>query len=214
MRKLILLLLITFSSIAYANDEMVYQLEQRINELTDKVEQLSHQNNILQKKLDSLAEDVEFRMKGLESKPKAESSAKTAASAKAADPKLSKVKFDEAYALLKEQKYGEAEVAFSDFLDAYPKSEYAGNAYYWLGESFMLRKRYDKAAVNYLQSFSKFPKNSKADLSILKLSSALHALGKKKESCAMLAKLKAKNASLTPTMQGLLKKELAKSGCK
>ena len=180
MRKIIILLLIAISDIAYANDDAVYNLEQRVNELTDKIEQLTHQNSVLQKKLDALAEDVEFRMKGLESKPKA-SAEKSVAPAKAVDPKLSKIKFDEAYNMLKEQKYAEAETAFTEFLENYPKSEYAGNAYYWLGESFMLRKRFDKAAVNYLQSLTKFPKNSKADISTLKLYNALNALGKKKE---------------------------------
>lgn len=214
MRKFIFSLLIILSGIAYANDDLVYQLENRVNELTDKIEKLEHQNNVLQKKLDSLAEDVEFRMKGIENKSNKSSQEKETKSVKSADPKSSKVKFDEAYALLTSQKYEEAENAFSSFVSNYPKSEYTGPAYYWLGESFMLRKRYDKAAVNYLQSFSKFPKNSKADLSTLKLASALHALGKKKDSCAMLAKLKAKNDSLSGAMQNLLKKETAKLGCK
>lgn len=214
MSRFFILLYIIVSGFAYADDEMVYNLGRRVNELTEKLEQLEHKNYLLQKRLDSLAEDVEFRMKGLSAKPKAESSEDAPVAAKQADSKQSKVEFDAAYNLLKEQKYDEAEKAFTQFLDSHPKSEYAGNAYYWLGESFALRKRFDKAAVNYLQSFNKFPKNSKADISILKLSVALNMLGKKKESCSMLAKLKAKNDSLSAAMQQMLQKELAKSSCK
>lgn len=214
MRKLIFLLIITFSALACA-DDMVYQLEQRINELTDKVEKLTHENDLLQQRIDSLSEDVDFRIKGLENKSSTTQKATPPTKAnKKTDPKLAKAQFDKAYDLLKNQKYSEAETALSNFISNYPKSEYTGNAYYWLGESFMLRKKYDKAAVNYLQSFNQFPKNSKADLSILKLSSALNALGKKKEACTMLDKLKAKNASLSTTMQKLLKKELSNNGCK
>ncbi|MCT4634632.1 MAG: tol-pal system protein YbgF [Rickettsiales bacterium] len=215
MRNLFFLLIITFSSISYA-DDIVYQLEQRINELTDKVERLSHENDLLQQKIDSLSEDVDFRIREIEKKSSTSANKTTTSTknTKKTDPKLIKAQFDKAYDLLKKQKYTEAETALSKFISNYPKSDYTGNAYYWLGESLMTRKKYDKAAVNYLQSFNQFPKNSKADLSILKLSSALNALGKKKEACTMLAKLKPKNSSLSSTMQKLLKKELASNGCK
>ena len=231
MNKLFLLLLLVIANIAYADpsdsDDYVANLEQRINELTDKMEQLIHQNNLLQKKFDSLSQDVDFRMRELESKkPSAaaqvvkENDDKEAKAipkeepVKQGDPKLAKEQFEHAYNLLKEQKYQEAEVALNEFLKTYPKSEYSGNAYYWLGESFMLRKRYDKAAVNYLNSVSKFPKSNKADLSMLKLSIALNKLGKNKEACTILAKLKAKKDKLNPAATKLLEKELAKSSCK
>jgi tol-pal system protein YbgF len=215
MRKRIFIWLLFFANAALANDGEIYHLEQRVNELTDKVEQLTHQNSILQKKMDALASDVEFRMKAVESKPKAaKSEEKQEKVTKSKDPNQIKKQFDDAYSLLQGQKYEEAETAFSEFVASYPKSEYTGNAYYWLGETFMLRKRYDKAAVNYIMSFDKFPKNNKADLSMLKLSTALKNLGKKKEACATLAKLKAKKDKLSASMQKLLAKELSNSGCK
>ncbi len=234
MNKLILLLLLVIANIAYADpsdsDDYVANLEQRVNELTDKLEQLVHQNDILQKKFDSLAKDVDFRVSELESKKRPaapvavendqesakeeEKIAPKEEPVKPGDPKLAKEQFEHAYTLLKEQRYEEAEVALNEFLKAYPKSEYSGNAYYWLGESFMLRKRYDKAAVNYLSSVSKFPKSSKADLSMLKLSMALNKLGKAKEACTILAKLKLKKDKLNPAATKLLEKELAKSSCK
>jgi tol-pal system protein YbgF len=210
MAKILFIWLVLFAKLALANDDMVYNLERRVNELTDKIEQLTHQNSQLQKKFDSLASDVEFRLKEAESKPK--TTKETVAKSK--DPAQIKKQFDEAYALLQNQNYDQAEEAFSNFVAAYPKSEYTGNAYYWLGETFMLRKRYDKAAVNYIMSFDKFPKNSKADLSMLKLASALKALGKKKEACATLAKLKTKKDKLSASMQKLLTKELSNNGCK
>jgi len=215
MLRVFLLLLI--ANIAYAEedtqDDMVYHLEQRVNELTNKTEQLTHKNALLQKQVDALSSDVEFRFKELEAKSKAVP-AKGELAKKPADPKKAKVAFGKAYALLKEQKYKEAQLALEGFLQSYPNSEYSGSAYYWLGESFMLRKNYNKAAVNYIQSFTKFPKNSKADLSMLKLASALNSLDKKKEACSTLAKLKAKQDKLDSATQKLLQKEVVKSGCK
>ena len=213
MIRLTLLLWLMVTNIAHADDETV-MLEQRVNELTDKLEQMEHKNDLLQKKLDSLAADIEFRLKEFEGKSKVAPTATKQDVVKAVDPKQSKVEFDNAYSLLKEQKYEEAEVSLSNFIKKYPKSEYTGNAYYWLGESFMLRKRYDKAAANYIQSFNKFPKNSKADLSMLKLVSALNILGKKKEACNELGKLKSRKDSLSPVLQKLLQKEALKINCK
>ncbi len=215
MIRVVIVLLFTFiiSGLAYAeNDEAVAQLEQRINELTDKLEQLTHKNDILIKRLDVLAADVEYRFKAVDTHNLAQEN--QTKPVKLGNPKQVKPEFDKAIALLKEQKYEEAEQALNIFVKAYPSSEYTGNAYYWLGESFMLRKKYDKAAINYILSFSKFPKNNKADLSMLKLSAALNMLGKKKESCSMLAKLKLKRDSLSPAMQKMLQKEINKTECK
>lgn len=212
MRAILLLIIITLANFVYANDD-VYALEQRVNELTDKLEQLTHQNNLLQKRLDALAEDVEFRFKNSQAKSSNAKPEQAEVPVKSKNSKEEKLKFDQAYDLLKEQQYDDAEKAFTSFLEAYPKGEYAGNAYYWLGESFALRKRFDKAAVNYLQSFHKFPKNSKADISMLKLSVALNALGKKKESCSIISKLKAKQDSLNAALKQMLQKELAKGNC-
>lgn len=218
-RKFIVILLL-ITSFAYAEDfenedNFVSTAEPTTTDLIDKIEKLEHKNHLLEKKLEALATDVEYRFKELEKKS---SSSKVAADKPArknveADPKQAKVHFENALILLQDQQYEEAEQAFTQFISDYPNNAYTGNAYYWLGESFMLNKRYDKAAVNYLQSFSKFPKNDKADLSMLKLSSALNILGKKKESCAILAKLKAKKDTLNQSTKKLLQKELKQNSC-
>jgi tol-pal system protein YbgF len=211
-RKTIILLIILTANISYANeDDAVYELQQRINELTNKIEQLEHKNDLLAKKVDTLATDVEYRFKEINTKSK--KTAETPA-VKPGDPKKAKTEFEKAINLLKAQKYSEAERALSIYVKAYPQNEYTGNAYYWLAESFMLRKKYEKAAMNYITSFNKFPKNSKADLSMLKLSSALNELGKKKEACSTLKKLTVKKSSLSQAMQKMLQKEVSKINCK
>lgn len=220
MIKYVFLILIFFSNLSYAEnfdeDNFLNEnaSEPTITQLTDKIERLEHEYKLLQKKYESLATDVEYRFKQLESNQNKSTSNAKIEPSKNTDPKLAKTKFTDAYSLLREQKYNEAEAAFSEFIKLYPNNSYTGNAYYWLGESFMLRKRYDKAALNYLQSFSKFPKNDKADLSMIKLSSALNLLGKKKEACAVISKLKVKKDQLNPTLQKLLNKETKIANCK
>ena len=211
-RIITVFLTIIIANIAYAEtDDLVVNLEQRINELTNQLEQLTHKNDLLLKKLDSLAEDIEYRIKMLEKQnPNQTQQVKKT---KVTDPKQIKEAFDKALGLLKAQRPLEAEQALDSFAKTYPNSEYTGNAYYWLGESFMSRKKYDKAAINYILSFNKFPKNNKANLSMLKLFSALNALGKKKEACAVLTKLKLKTNSLSPTLKTMLQKEVNKAKC-
>lgn len=210
MIRLIMFLLLT-TNIAYAEfSESENDIEQRLNELTDKIEQLTHKNDLLQKRLEAVTTDIEYRFKELHQAKQNEPEV-----IKPGNPKKAKEEFDKAYGLLKTQKYLEAETALSSFVQAYPNNnEYTGNAYYWLGESFALRKKYNKAAINYIISFSKFPKNNKADLSMIKLVNALNALDKKKEACSTLAKLKLKKDKLSPAVKNLLAKEEKKTNCK
>lgn len=216
MVRLALLLLFLVSSVASAENEDYTNLEQRINELTDKLEQLTHKNDILQKKFDALAEDVEFRFKQQQTTKTTPIENKQPAQETAVkkDPKNAKEDFDAALKLLKEQNYAAAEQALSSFVKSYPNSEYTGNAYYWLGESFLLRKKYEKAAINYIMSFNKYPKNNKADLSMIKLVTSLNILGKKKEACTTIAKIRAKKTVLSPALQKMFEKEIKKADCK
>jgi tol-pal system protein YbgF len=222
MNKILLLIVILFVNVTVnaVDEEFVSQLEQRINDLTDELERMNHKYDLLNNRLESLSKDYEFRLKEIEKGNNANIKTAQAVSDEAKtsktviNPKNAKNDFQQAFNLLKEKKYEQAEQALTEFVKNYPNSEYTGNAYYWLAESFMLRKNYNKAAINYIYSFNKFPKNSKADLSMLKLAVALNATGKTKESCALLVKLKAKRASLTPAMQKLLETESSKIKCK
>lgn len=209
-KNFIFFLIIITSFIANAETEDYTALEQRINQLTYKIEQLEHNNAVLEKKIESLTKapgkkQTEDIVETEAEERKVNSIKKTSGA---------KEEFEIALSALKEQNYKEAEALFTKFVKNHPKSEYTGESYYWLGESFALRKKYDKAAVNYIMSFNKFPKNSKADLSMLKLVSALNSLGKNKEACSTLAKLEAKKKSLDSTTQKLLLREMKKASCK
>jgi tol-pal system protein YbgF len=122
----------------------------------------------------------------------------------------SKTKFEEAFTLLKESEYEQAEKAFNNFITQHPKDELSGNAYYWLGESFYLRKIYNKAALNYLYSIKYFPSGSKAEMSSYKLSLSFAKLNKKQEACQsfhnFLDKFKKAPSSLIKSAQDEIKK--------
>ena len=100
-----------------------------------------------------------------------------------------KVDYNLALATLKDGNLALAETKFSDFIKQYPSSKLQSNATFWYAETFYRRGAYNKAAINYLQSYKKYPKGSKAPDALLKLSYSLASLNKNKEACSMLEKL-------------------------
>jgi tol-pal system protein YbgF len=114
---------------------------------------------------------------------------KTEQTTKVSKEKSEKSEYELALATLKDGRFEEAESQFSNFIENYPSSSLQSNATFWYAETFYRREMFNKAAVNYLQSYKHYPKGSKAADSLLKLSYSLASLNKKKEACSMLLKL-------------------------
>ncbi|GAB4164628.1 MAG: tol-pal system protein YbgF [Rickettsiaceae bacterium] len=100
-----------------------------------------------------------------------------------------KSEYDLALASLKEGKFEAAEKQFANFISNYPSSKLQSNATFWYAETFYRREMFNKAAINYLQSYKQFPKGAKASDALLKLSYSLAGLNKNVEACNILDKL-------------------------
>jgi tol-pal system protein YbgF len=87
--------------------------------------------------------------------------------------------------LLRRQ-FGDAEAGFRTFLDKYPDHNLAGNAQYWLGETFYAQADYRQAAQAFLKGYQQYPKSRRAADSLLKLGISLNKLGQKDKACAVL----------------------------
>lgn len=94
-----------------------------------------------------------------------------------------------AYGLLERTDYAAAEQAFTQFLQHYPTDTLAGNARYWLGETYYVRGRFNDAAVAFAQSYQQFPQGNKAVDSLLKLGMSLAALGRRDDACLAFGQL-------------------------
>ena len=88
--------------------------------------------------------------------------------------------------LLRRQ-FGEAEAGFRTFLDKYPEHGLAGNAQYWLGETYLAQDDYRQAAQAFLRGYQQYPGNRRAADSLLKLGISLGRLGQKDQACASYA---------------------------
>lgn len=74
--------------------------------------------------------------------------------------------------------YAEAEAWFKEFLKLYPENALADNAYYWLGETYLVTNRFDDAAITFGRGLKAFPKGGKASAHMLKMGVAFEKLGK------------------------------------
>lgn len=88
--------------------------------------------------------------------------------------------------LLRRQ-FGDAEAGFRTFLQKYPDHALAGNAQYWLGETFYAQSDFRQAAQAFLQGFKKYPDGRRAPDSLLKLGISLNRLGQTQQACSAFA---------------------------
>ena len=95
-------------------------------------------------------------------------------------------KFQQAFTLLRGQKYEDAVKAFQNFKDDYKEDILSGSAHYWLGEIYLLKKEYQKAALEWGEGYEKYPKSIKAPDMLYKLSESLIYLEKIDASCGAL----------------------------
>ena len=122
--------------------------------------------------------------------------------------------YQRAYNMLSKGNYEAAEVAFIEFIKDYSNHSLTSNAYYWLGESFYVRKKYIQAAQNFAAGYKKFPKGSKASAQLLKLGISLYALNKNKEACSTFAKLNKEFTDLPLSISSRAKTYKEKLECK
>jgi tol-pal system protein YbgF len=91
--------------------------------------------------------------------------------------------YNYAFGKLREADYPAAEEALRSFVQRYPNDSLAGNAQYWLGETYYVRKDYNSAAATFAEGYRKYPQSGKAADNLLKLGMSLGNIGQKKEAC-------------------------------
>lgn len=158
-------------------------LEQEVQNLTGRIEILEH--NLQELQQNGVNNFVEKS-----SAPVVSGKSKVAPIASASpDPREEQREYDLALSTLKDGKHDEAEKLFSDYIKRHPNSKSLSNAYFWHAETFYRRNDFDKAAINFLKNYQKFPSSAKAPDALLKLALSLGEMKKNKEACSILKKL-------------------------
>ncbi|MGF1628510.1 MAG: tol-pal system protein YbgF [Kiloniellaceae bacterium] len=122
--------------------------------------------------------------------------------------------YDYAFGLLRQANYPGAEQAFSAFLEQYPQHALAGNAKYWLGETYYVRGNYQQAAVTFAEGFEAYPNNSKAPDNLLKLGMSLASLGSTQDACGTFSVLLDRYADAPATILSRAQRESQRLSCR
>ena len=87
--------------------------------------------------------------------------------------------YKDAYGTLQK---GDAEGArrkFEAFLKQYPNTELSDNAQFWIGETYYLKKDYEKAILEYEKAITKYPEGDKVPAALFKQALSFLELGDK-----------------------------------
>lgn len=126
-----------------------------------------------------------------------------------------KDQYDFAISLIfKDQDYPQAERALKEFIGKNGTHALAGNANYWLGETFYGRKDYQQSAFAFAEAFQKYPKSAKAPDSLYKLGLSLAQLNKTKEACTAFGRLTENFPNADATLKSRVRHEQRRLACR
>ncbi|KZZ19137.1 hypothetical protein A3749_21310, partial [Oleiphilus sp. HI0078] len=97
--------------------------------------------------------------------------------------------YQEAYGLIKDKKFDEAVTSFYTFIEKYPDGPLTGNAYYWLGEIYLVLPQLEQARQAFSIVVQAYPGHSKVADSLFKLGVAYDRLQNPTESQRYLSEV-------------------------
>ena len=103
--------------------------------------------------------------------------------------KPQEVTYDKAFKALQLDDFSHAEAGFTEILNRWPNNELAGNAQYWLGETYYRQKRFKEAANEFINTYTQYRDSVKAPDALLKLAMSLDNINLRALACEALATL-------------------------
>ena len=118
-----------------------------------------------------------------------------------------------AYDMLVRENFVEAEKSFKAFIGEHPTDPLASNAYYWLGETYYVQKKFQLAAISFARGFQSFPKGNKAIDQLFKLALTFMNLGKNEDACAAFSKLESEFPDAPKRISNRAKEYIKRAKC-
>lgn len=161
---------------SYKNKEEIDQklaaMEEKIHALQFSIKKIEDTHKKILTKIDNVSEDMRYRFAKLE-KPSSKDSLKN---------------IGDYVSMIGDGRIKEARKGLFDYIK-YKKGNIKGEAYYWLGKSYMEEESYGDAGTYFLKSYKYYPSNEKAPESLLGLAVSLKQLDKKNRACSILDRL-------------------------
>lgn len=89
--------------------------------------------------------------------------------------------FNNGYTALGDGNYQNSRAQFKEFLAKYPKSAKAGDATYWIAESYYREGEFEESILEYQKFIDTYPKDGRVPLAYLKQGLSLVEIGKNEE---------------------------------
>ncbi|MGQ0582571.1 MAG: tol-pal system protein YbgF [Reyranella sp.] len=205
-------------------EDRLNQLQQSISLLTGQIEQLQYKNNQLQQQLEKMQADYEFRLEQVEkggggrpggapARPPAPSTAAAPPAAAAGAAGAADQVYNDAFKKLQDGDYAGAEKGFKTFVQRHPQHALAGNAQYWLGETFYARRDYQNAMTAFAEGYKAYKASPKGPDNLLKLGVTLATLNRKTDACAIFARFAQDYPRATDLQKRRIDQERQKNGC-
>ena len=121
--------------------------------------------------------------------------------------------YHEAFRLLQDGDYAGAEKAFRTFVQQNPQHVLAGNAQYWLGETYYARRDYQDAATAFAEGYKVYKASAKGPDNLLKLGITLAVLGRKSDACAVFARFNQDYPRATDLQKRRVDQERQRNAC-
>ena len=234
--KLLILMILALPTAVAAQgpgytEDRLNQLQQSITLLTGQIEQLQYKNQQLQQQMEKMQADYEYRLDQLEKgrggggprpsvPPPGPSSAPPPPHAAGAAPPPGPANaangdqlYHDAFKMLQDGDYAGAEKGFKTFVQRNPQHVLAGNAQYWLGETYYARRDYQNAMVAFAEGFKVYKTSPKGPDNLLKLGITLAALNRKSDACAVFARFNQDYPRATDLQKRRIDQERQKNGC-
>jgi tol-pal system protein YbgF len=155
--------------------QQVAALERRNDELQGRMESQEHSSTTTADRQRQLYADLDARIQALEEAMQAASAVNVMEGGTLSPGQLplpggsDRDNYQAAFELLKQQRYEPAANAFKQFLVAYPDSQLADNAQYWLAESYYVTQEFDEALAAFELVITTYARSRKVPDALLKI---------------------------------------------
>ncbi len=175
---------------------MIQQLQQEVRRLQGEVEEQRHMITRLQEQgrdryidLDQRILDLSEKMASQPAPAPAASPASGSGDGQAVEAREyrqpgdeERKAYNEIQDLIRNQKaYDEAITRLYEFIDKYPEGDLTVNAYYWLGEVYLVKPQLEQAKQAFTIVATRFPDHRKAPDAVYKLGVTLDRMGESDE---------------------------------
>lgn len=116
------------------------------------------------------------------------------------------------YESLLGRRFGDAEGSFKMFVDRHRDHPLAGDAQFWLGETYYVQGDYKQAAQSFLKGYRDYPDGRKAPDTLFKLALSLQQLEQTSQACSTFAEV-AKKYPTAANVRNEALKEMQRAGC-